>query len=80
MVSIITVQNIVKHGEDMNKEIDIVIQKLKWDLHELFVKTMHLISEQARSWSISEITKNIAKLNILLNSDNVGGVSAYTNP
>ncbi|XP_052710090.1 uncharacterized protein LOC128184586 [Crassostrea angulata] len=71
--------DIEKHKEDLHREIDIAIERLKSGVDEIESKHLAFLDKQEEEIkrSISEVTDIIADLNKLLNSSDVCLLSSY---
>lgn len=68
-----------KHGEDMHRKIEIAIKTLKSELDKVDSENLAVLHKQKDQIKhiITEIGQDIANINILLNSNDVGQASFY---
>lgn len=75
---LITAINI--HGEELHREIDTIVKEMKSAVNDIDSKQINVLNkrDEETTQTISEIKKIIADLEILLNSNNISRVYAYT--
>lgn len=73
------ITEIDKYGDEMHREVDNIVTKLKSDLHDIESRNLDFLNrlEYKITLTISEITHSIEELKDLLNSYDIGLISAY---